>query len=827
MKDWRLALTLLGRDWRSGQLRLLALALVLVVAAVTSVGWLAERVAGASGRAAAELLAADAAVETSTASRNEWVEEAQRRGLQTARTAEFPSVVLAGDRAQLVSVKAAEPAYPLRGELRIRPHLAAPEQAARGAPEPGRIWVDPALLNLLDIEVGDSIALGRSELRVEALIALEADRGGLFSGFAPRVLMNWGDLEATGLIQPASRVRYELLLAGPPGAVEGFRDWLDPDADPAIEWELPAQSQPGVNAMLERAQRFLGLSALLTVLVAAVALLISVRHYAVRQLDQVAVMRCMGATSAQMLRLLVYRLLWLGVAAIALGAAGGYLLHLLMIAFLSEWLPELPAPTLRPLLTGAVTALAVLLGFVLPTVARLRQVPPVRVLRRDLGGTLLKGSWIYLFAVAAIFLLIWWQARDPLLAGWIFTTIVAGLGGMTLLAFGVVLLLRRERTHRVTWLAGLTRRPWQAAVEVAALGVGLLALLLLAVVRGDLLEAWQNRVPPDAPNYFLINIQPDEVADLREFLVEAGAVNAQLYPMIRGRLVAIGGERIDPSLYEDPRARRLAAREFNLSVATEVKSDNRVVAGRFWGEEAAQAEQYSVEAELAELLGIELGDSLSFAVAGETFSGTVTSLREVEWDSFQANFFVVSPPALLADAPQTWISSFHLPETASEHLPELVRRFPSVTLIDVGVMLRTVLGIVEQGSRAVAVMAALTLTAGALVLLAALQVSARTRRFEIALMRALGASRWRLRWYTTLEFALIGLLAGAMAGLIAGLLGYYLAEQLFELAYAFRPSLMLIGAFSGAVLAALAGGFAVRGDLRASPMQLLREQETE
>lgn len=816
-----LALELLRRDWRAGHLGLLAAALVLVVTAVSSVGWLADRVAGASARTAAQLQASDVEVDTAEEVPDAWRAEATARGIEHARVAEFASVVLVGDRPQLVSVKAVEAGYPLRGALQLRAEPGGAVRTVRAVPPAGEVWIDPSLLSLLDVDAQGQLQLGERVFRVGALIALEPDRGGFFGSLAPRVMMNWQDLASTGLVQPASRVRYEFLLAGDPSALQGYRSWLMERAPPGLEWETPGEGR-GTGQLLANAKRFLSLGALLSVLIAAVALLISVRHYASRQLDQVAIMRCLGASAGQVLRLILYGLLALAAAAVAVGAAAGFALHYLMLGFVSSWLPELPPPGWSPLIASVVTALAVLIGFVLPTVLRLRHVPPMRVLRRDLGGTLLRGSWLYLATVGVLFALIWWRAQDTLLALWIFLAVALGLGGMALVSLLLVLLLRRLRGRGVLWLGGLGRQPGRIAIEATALGVGILALLLLVVVRQDLLDAWRDRVPPDAPNYFLINVQPQEVDELREFLGASGARNAGFFPMIRGRLTHIDDRTVSPEDYAEPRAQRLVAREFNLSAANELKSDNQVVAGQFWQPRPKRASQLSVEVELAQQLGIELGDTLTFAVAGEAFTAEVTSLRRVQWDSFQANFFVIGPPALLADYPATWITSFYLPPEQSRVLPELVRRFPSVTLIDAAAVLRTVVAISEQGARTVGVMALLTLLAGALVLIAALQVSARSRRAEVALLRALGASRWRIRGYAAMEFAWTGAIAGALAGLLAALVGHFMARELFALDYPVRPALILFGAAAGTALATTAGWLAARADLRAAPMRLLR-----
>lgn len=822
MRRSRLALRLLARDWRTGEIRLLAAAVVVAVAAVCAVSWLAERVAGASGARAAELLAADRAVQTTEPVPQAWLDQAQTLGLTTARTAEFPSVVLAGDRPLLVAVKAVEAPYPLRGALQLQTAVGAVPENVRAVPESGSLWAEARLLGPLALEVGGTLSLGEKHFTLTRLLALEPDRGGgFFTGLAPRVLINYADLAATGLIQPGSRVRYQLLLAGPEPALEQFRQWLPEDA-PGLRWRTPADSDLGIREVLERAERFLGLAALLTVVIAGVAMLLTVRRYAERQVDRVAIMRCLGATAGDVTALMTWKLLWLGLFSGGLGVVLGYGLHLAMLRLVADLLPpHIPPAGWYPALSGWAVAFAALLGFALPTVLRLRRVPPLRVLRRELGRGLFGGSALYAVALGVIFLLMWWQADDPRLAGLVFASVLAALALLGGLAWVLVRgLVRLRGSRRLLWLSGITRRPATASVQIMAIGVGLMALLLLTLVRQDLLAAWQGRIPPDAPNYFLINVQPNQVAPLHELLAGAG-VEARLYPMIRGRLVAINGREVHPEQYED-RAQRLVAREFNLSYDARPPADNRIVAGDWWQVPAAEPGQFSVETGIAEELGIRLGDTLRFAIGGEEVSGAVTNLRQVQWDSFNVNFFVMAPPGLLDTYPTTYITSFHLPPGNEPLLAELVRTFPSVTLFDINSILATVRDIITQGARVVELMATLTLVAGVIVLLAALQTTGEERRFESALLRALGARRAHIKRLARAEFWLIGAAAGGLAGACAAVAGFVMARELFALDYALDVLPLVAGLVAGPLVVWLAGAWATRRFYRGSPMRLLR-----
>lgn len=820
----RLALRLLLRHWRAGELRLLMAAVIVAVAAVCAVSWLADRVAGASGARAAELLAADNAVQMTESIPAAWLEQAQELGLQTARTAEFPSVVLADEQPQLVSVKAVEAPYPLRGSLQLQAALGAPAQQVRSVPEPGEIWVEARLLGLLGLQMGSAVSLGEQAFTITRLIALEPDRGLFFTSLAPRVMINRADLAGTGLVQPGSRVRYQLLLAGAEPALQRFRQWL-PDKQPGLEWRTPADSGVGVNEAIQRAQRFLGLAALLTVVIAGVAILLTARRYAQQQLDQVAIMRCLGATAADITAIMTWKLIWLGLFCGLVGVLLGYVLHLAMLAAVADLLPpQLPPAGFYPALSGWAVAFATLLGFALPTILRLRQVPPLRVLRRELGNTLLGGQALYAVALGLVFLLMWWQARDPLLALLVFAAVLATLAVLAVLAwlFVRLLVVLRSSRRRLLWLSGMTRKPASASLQITAIGVGLMALLVLTIVRHELLSAWERSIPVDAPNYFLINVQPNQVDAVQQMLADDGGVTADFYPMIRGRLVGINGQAVNLDQFED-RAQRLASREFNLSYGAQPPTGNRLVAGQWWTDQPAEKEQFSIETGLAADLGIKLGDTLTFSVGGTEASGSVTSLREVQWDSFNVNFFVMAPPGLLDSLPTTYITSFHLPGGGQTLLTELVRAFPSVTFFDIDGILSTVRGIIEQGSRVVELMASLTLLAGVIVLLAALQATGEERRYESALLRALGARRTFIQRLARTEFLLMGAVAGGLAGGCAAIVGYLLARYLFKLHYSLDAGPLLAGLLAGPLIVWLAGVLATRKFYRGSPMRLLRE----
>jgi len=827
---WRLSLRLLRRDWRSGELYLLSAALVLTVAAITAVGFFTDRIEGAMQRQGGELIAADLAIDARDPIADAISQEAQRRGLRSARTLTFRSVVLVGDESQLVQVKAVDAAYPLRGELRLKDRFSGPERPAEATPNPGQAWVEARLLSVLGASLGDSVQLGEQRFTLEALVAYEPDRGGNFFQIAPRVMIAMDDVAATGLVTEASRVRHRLLLSGDIAAIEDFAAWVKPRL-PANAGLVDARdARPEFESAVDRASRFLHLAALTTLLVAGAAIALASRRMVERQTDAVAIMRCLGAPRHLLTRVFVLRLLMFGLLASLAGCLVGYFGQQGLIALLHDWFgADLPPASWKPVGVGIGTGMIALAGFALPPLLQLARVPPLRVLRRDLGAPRLSVAIAAGAAAAALVLLVLWQAGDLELAGKLLAGVAAAVSALLALGALLVWLAGLAATHsRGVWrlgLAGLARRPAASILQIVGFGLGILALLMLAVVRLDLLSSWQETLPAQTPDRFLINIQPQEVEPLGAFFAANDIRSSGIYPMIRGRLTGIGDESVSPEDFDEPRARRLAEREFNLSFADRAQSDNEVVAGAWWPNAEAGTDirpQFSVEEGLAETLGIDIGDELRFLVAGREVAAPVTSLRRVQWDSFNVNFFVISPPALLRDEPATYVTSFHLPQDREALVPELLRAFPSLTLIDVGTLLRQVRGIIEQGIRAVEYVFAFTLAAGLLVMYAGIQASLSVRRGEHGVLRTLGAERGTLLRSLMVEFTSVGLLAGLTASLFAEVTGWMLAQELLGLPFAWNPWLWVFGVLGSGLLIGLAGTLGTYGALVRPPLAALR-----
>jgi len=828
MNVLRFSLRALRRDWRAGELKVLAAALVIAVGSITSVGFFTDRVRQAMSTQAAELLAADRVIVSTRPAPATWEQEAAQLHVRTARLANFPSVVLVDDRPQLVDVKAVSDGYPLRGQLRITDRPYGPEQAVTGIPAPGTVWIDSRLAGLLDRTIGDRLQLGYQQFRIGQILAYEPDRGGDLLAFAPRLLMNDADLNRTGLLGPGSRVSHRLLLAGSPKALATLAGRL---ATQLLEGERIVDvrdARPELKLALDRAEKFLGLAALVSVVLAGVAVATAARRYSARHLDGAAVMRALGADQQFLVRLHLLKMLWLGLAASAIGCAVGIAAQEVLAQLQAGlFATALPAPSLVPVGIGITTGLVLLVGFALPAILHLRTVPPARVLRHDLGPLPVSAWTVYGLALTAVTGMLLWQAADVKLTMLVLAGAGVTLAVLALVATGLVRLLNRLRGQvGIAWrygLANIARRARSSVAQILAFGLGIMVLLLLSIVRADLLQAWKDQLPVDAPNRFLINVQPAQVTPLRKFLEDHALRGAQLYPMVRARLVAINGRPVSAVDYADDRAKRLVEREFNMSWAERPQSDNKIVAGRWWTDGTRGAAEVSLEKGLAERLRLKLGDVLRWRIADRELSLTITSLRSVEWDSFRANFFVVTPPGVLEDYPATYMTSFYLPASDHDTLAKLVRAFPNVTVIDVEAIMTRVRSIMDRVNLSVEYVFLFTLFAGLTVLYSAIQSTQDERLYESALLRTLGASRAHVMKGLLAEFGALGLLAGLLAAFAASLAGLVLARQVFELHYLVNPWLWVAGLLGGALGVGLFGMLGARFVLNRPPLQSLRE----
>lgn len=834
---WQLGSRSLWRDLRSGELRLLVLAVTLAVAALTAVGFFADRLQGGMQRDARQLLGGDAVIVSDNPLPPAFEAKARGLGLQVVETLGFPTMARAtearGGNSKLVALKVVAPGYPLRGALRVAAQTDGLGDLTRDIPAPGQAWVEAPLLEALGLALGDELLLGDASLRVTRLIVNEPDRGAGFMNFSPRVMVHRADLAATGLVQPASRLTYRQAVAGEDAGVNAFVAWAQGEVKNrtvrGVRVESLQGGRPELGQTLERAEKFLNLIALLAALLSAVAVALSARGFAANHLDDCAMLRVLGLSQRTIASAYTFEFAAVGLMASALGVLCGYAVHHVFVLLLAGLVDAaLPAPGIWPVLFGMGMGLTLLLAFGLPPVLQLAQVPPLRVIRRDVGR--LKPASVGVLAVGvAGFAALLLAASSDLTLGLIAVGGFAGATGVfALLSWLAVKLLRWQVNESTAprWLVLATRqisaRPAYTVVQVSALSVGLLALVLLVLLRTDLINSWRKATPADAPNRFVINVMPEQGDAFRQALTEAGVTRFDWYPMIRGRLVAVNGRPVTPEDYTDERARRLVDREFNLSHSAVQPVQNLVVDGR-WVEEEAGA--ISVEDGLAKTLGLKLGDALLFDIGGVQNEARITSLRKVDWGSLRANFFAMYPVSRMADVPSTYLGAFKAPASPGFD-NALVRRFPNITNVDMSSTFAQVQRVLDQVIRAIEFLFAFTLAAGLVVLFAAVTATREERAREFAILRAMGARSSLLRQVQRAELLGVGLLAGLLASLVASVVGWALAHYVFQFEWVVSLWVPLWGSLSGALLALVAGWWSLREVLRRPVVETLRRAST-
>jgi putative ABC transport system permease protein len=825
----------LWRDVRSGELRLLVLAVTLAVAALTAVGFFADRLQGGLQRDARQLLGGDAVVATDNPTPALFTQQAQRQGLKAVHTLTFPTMARASDMqggsAKLVALKAVEPGYPLRGSLRIKSQTGAIEKVAKTIPERGQVWVEPQLMDALGLSMGDALLLGNSRFTITAAIAVEPDRGTGFMNFSPRVMVNSADIEATGLIQPASRISYRMAVAGDEAQVKAFVKW----ADLQIKGDQPIRGvriesvetgRPEMGQTLDRASKFLSLVALLAALLSAVAVALAARSFAASHLDDCAMLRVLGLSQRTIAASYCWEFALVGLFASGLGVAIGFGVHYLFVALLAGLVDaSLPAASVVPVFLGLGMGLTLLVAFGLPPILQLAQVPPLRVIRRDVGNLRPASLGVLSIGVAGFAALLLAVSSDltlGLIAVGGFAGAVLIFAGMGWLAIKVLRWSVNDATApRALVLATrqIAARPAFTVVQVSALAVGLLALVLLVLLRTDLISSWKKATPADAPNRIVINVSPDQSDDFQQTLKSAGVEKFDWYPMIRGRLVAINGRDVSSDDFIEDRAKRLVDREFNLSHGAIRPSSNLIVEGR-WTEEEKGA--ISMEEGIAQTLGLKLGDTVRFDIAGMQTESKITSMRKVDWGSMRANFFAMYPVSQMDQVPATYMGAFKAPVTAGFD-NALVRAFPNVTNIDMSATISQVQRVLDQVIRAVEFLFGFTLAAGLVVLFAAVSATREERARDFAIMRAIGAQNSLLRQVQRIELAGVGLLAGFLASCVASVVGWALARYVFEFSWTVSLWVPLAGALVGAVLALAAGWWGLREVLSRPVVETLRK----
>lgn len=829
MNDLLLGIRLLMRSLRAGELTLLAVSLALAVAAMATVSLFTERTRLALEREANRLLGADLVFSSPQPIDFALAEQARNRGLAAISTLSFRSMVVRDETNLLAEITAVEPGYPLRGRTRIARDRTSPDQVPSAIPADGMIWGDERLIGQLGLNVNDDVKIGERTFKLAALLTQDPSLTLSVLGMGPRIIMPRADVDSTGLISAGSRVVHRLLVAGERDSIDEFRAWALNRVEQGVRVRVEGvrDARPEVRSALERAERFMNLAALVAVAIAAVAVILATRRYFLRELDVCAMMRCLGCNQRRVLALSAVQLLGTGVIATAAGLVIGYASQVILGHWLTEATSvELPQPGMSGALRASAIGMALLLAFALPPLVGLRKVAALRVLRRDTPAPDGGGVVAYIFGIMMVAGLVLWHAGDLRLGAYVLSGSIAtvAVGALTTWAT-LTSISRLGHGTSVSFrygVANLRRRMASTVWQVIALSLGLTALLTLSLVRSDLLQAWRTSLPADAPNRFLVNIQPDQLRAIETLLAARLGQGPAFYPMVRGRLIAVNNTPIESSALRDDRARRLVEREFNLSFSDTLPRHNWITSGR-WHYNRAEKGDLSVEEGIARTLGLKLGDILTYDVAGERFSAPITSLRKVEWDSFRVNFFVIGSPTLLSRYPATYVTSFHLPANAGDVLIAMLNEHSNVVVIDIGALLAQVQSMIEQVARAVTFVFLFTLAAGLLVLYAGVASTHDERTREVAIMRTLGANRRQVVRAHLAEFGTIGAFAGLFAAAGASALGYFVATHVLLLPYRFDPYVWVIGVAAGAIGVVGAGMAFTRRVLATAPLVSLRQ----
>ena len=825
----RFAPRLMWREWKSGEFTVLLLALIVAIASHTAIGHFSDRISRAMVTNANKLIGGDLVFSSPRPISAEVSEESARLGLQSADTQRFMTVASASDEIVLVSVKSVSPEYPLKGAVRITEELFGTEQTVTSGPSRGNIWVEARVLQMLQLELGDKIQIGDSTFTANRILTYEPDRGNNFYSFNPRVMIAKEDLAATNIVQPGSRVWYRQMFAGDSDAVESMVDWLEDHSEPGQRIRNLDEDRPAVSEALSKAKQYMGLASLLALLLAAVAIANSGRHYSERHYETSALLRCLGAQQNDILRIYLIQLCLLALIGGILGNIAGWAAQAGLFLIISDLLPEnLPSVALLPALSGMALSFIVLLGFTLPSVLRLKSVSPLRVLRNDLTPYPLSSLLVYGGAAMMVMLLMWFYTGNitltvSILVGSAIVILIAIIGIRLLFAM-ISWLLPSFPLRLRAGIRNFLRRKREAVSQTMAFGLTIMAMLVVVFLRTELVTTWQGTIPDDAPNHFVLNIQKDETAAYKEFVESRNIRADQLYPVIRGRLTRVNDKPMVEHVSKEERRHESLSRELNLTWSPDLPPDNKLLQGEWWDGDAAPGEitKVSVEQQLAERLAIGVGDRLTFFTGDRDWEAVVSSVRTVKWDNFNPNFYMVFQPGALSELPTTWINSFYLEPAKKKQLVEMLKQFPSITLLEMDAILNQVKTIITQVTLAIESILLFVLAAGFVVTLSAIQSSMNDRLREGALVRTLGADRKLLKINQWSEFAGMGFLSGLIGVAGAEIIVAQLYQRIFELGYVPTWWAWLLVPLVSALLVGLAGVVSSRRILLQPPMQSLR-----
>ncbi len=826
MNRFNLALRLLWRDTRSGELTILILALIIAVTSSTAISLFADRLHRTMSTQAAEFLAADLVITSPAPIPDHWLKKARKGNLKTAKTSEFSSVLIENDHMLLAGIKAVSHHYPLRGYLKTSLGDYSTEEIRHNGPKPGHAWVDKRILSALQVKIGDTLTVGEKTLLISQLITYEPDKRGDLYSFSPRVMINDQDLAATQVIQPGSHVHYFFQFSGEPDALLSFSRWAKPHLNPSQRLMDIHQDRPELGAALSRAERYLGLSSIVVIIIAGVAIAMATRRYSERHYNAIAVLRCLGLKQYEVLGLYISQFLILGAIASFIACGLGWMAQELLFHLLRNLLPaQVSDPGFLAVVFGFLTGLAILFGFALPPLLRLKQVSPLRVLRRDLEPHPVSAWLVYGFAMGLCATLIWRYTENFKL-----TATILGSGLLTVCILGLLIFLLLTQSRKLlpkltlSWrfgLQSLTRTPQNSSSQILAFSITLVAMLISVTVRTDLLDDWKKQLPDNAPNHFVLNIFPAQKGNLEQELSQQKIQGSHFYPVVRGRLIKINDQAVQKIVSKESEGERATHRDLSLTWNRTLPEDNRLVAGKWWS--SGHPGQVSIEEKLAHSLKVSLHDRLTFTVGSRMLTATVSNIRKVRWDTMKPNFYMIFSPGTLDDFPQTYITSFYLPAEKKNYLNTLAKNYPGVTILEVDLILNQFKSILAQLTEAINYLLYFALLAGFTVLYAAIYSTLDKRIYEGALMRTLGASRALLRKAHLFEFSLLGLCSAVLAIVMSE--GILFALYHFVLHLDYQPDYWqwLVTLLVGTLFIAAAGYWGVRDIVNKSPVRVFRE----
>jgi len=826
MSYFKLALRLLWRDARSGELTILLMALIIAVTSSTAISLFSDRLQGTMNQQAADFMAADLLITSPTKVANAWLEKAQQLNLKAANGAEFSTMLIENDQLLLSSLKAVSQHYPLRGYLKTRQADYQDEQKVYSGPKVGKVWVDQRVLTSLNLSIGEPLQVGELSLTISRILSYEPDKSGTFYSLSPRVMIHTDDLVKTAILQAGSRVQYLFQFSGEEAAIKQFSAWLDGKLSPSQRLLDVHDNRPEIGAALERAERYLGLSSILVILIAGVAIAMAARRYTERHFNATAILRCLGCQQNQVLSLYGIQILVVGLVGSSIGCLLGWFAQYGLFYLLADLLPStIASASLLALIIGFITGLVTLLGFALPPLLRLKKVSPLRVLRRELEP-LSSSAWlVYGLAASIIAGMVWYFTQDLILS-----LIIIGVGFVTLSVLAgliIVILIAVKRflpRLNLSWRLGvqeLVREPKANVGQILAFSITLLAMLLSFTVRNDLLKDWQNQLPVNAANYFAINIFPEQVADLRLLFKQKDIPTGEFYPVVRGRLISVNDQLAKQIVTKDSVGERSIQRDLSLTWSSRLPEGNEIIAGNWQAVQSSH--QVSIEQELAESLNASVGDKLGFTIRQKDFTAVISSIRKVQWDNMKPNFYLIFSSGTLDSYPSTFITSFYLSEKNKPALNQLLKEYPSMTVLEVEMLLKQFEKILAQLTQAIDYLLLFALLAGISVLFASIYASLDARVHTGALLRTLGANRKLLKKSQFIEFATLGFIASLLAIIAKELISYFLYQHVFHLSYQANYWVWLVMPVMVSISLGFAGMRGLKRVITSSPVQVLRD----